>query len=75
MLNIEYLSVITRLQGEDHDTAAPWSAYDALILKTADCDADSQVVNLFLDTMGYNTAVLGRPGHACCTRNTSGSPT
>lgn len=50
--------------GEDPETGVPRSAYDALVLKTTDCDADAQVENLFLDMMGYNTAVLGRPGHA-----------
>jgi len=51
-------------RGGDPETGAPRSAYDALVLKTTDCDADSQVENLVLDMMGYNTAVLGRPGHA-----------
>jgi len=50
--------------GENPETGVPRSAYDALVLKTTDCDADSQVENLLLDMMGYNTAVLGRPGHA-----------
>lgn len=51
-------------RGEDPGTGVPRSAYDALVLKTTDCDADSQVGNMFLDMMGYNTAILGRPGHA-----------
>lgn len=51
-------------RGEDPETGIPRSAYDALVLKTTDCDAESQTESLFLDMMGYNTAVLGRPGHA-----------
>ena len=50
--------------GIDPETGAPQSAYDALVLGVTDCDAYSQVANLFFDIMGYNTAVLGRPGHA-----------
>lgn len=51
-------------RGEDPGTGAPRSAYDALVRKITDCDSDAQVSNLFLDMKGYNTAVLGRPGHA-----------
>ena len=51
-------------RGNELDTGVPRSAYDALVSKITDCDADSQVMSLFLDLKGYNTAVLGRPGHA-----------
>lgn len=51
-------------RGRDPEDGSPSSAYDALVLKVTDCDADAQVENLFFDMMGYNTAVLGHPGHA-----------
>lgn len=60
---VEYAFASTS-RGTDPETGAPRSAYDALVLKTTDCDAESQTESLFLDMMGYNTAVLGRPGHA-----------
>lgn len=50
--------------GTEPGTGAPYSAYDALVRKTMDCDALAQVMNLFFDIMGYNTAILARPGHA-----------
>ncbi|WP_393964390.1 hypothetical protein [Exiguobacterium sp. S22-S28] len=50
--------------GIDPKDGSPNSAYDALFRGVTDCDADSQVMIMVLDMMGYNTAILGRPGHA-----------
>ncbi|HWO97227.1 MAG TPA: S-layer homology domain-containing protein [Bacillus sp. (in: firmicutes)] len=43
---------------------SPESAYDALVRDINDCDSEAQVMAAVLDTMGYNTAILVRPGHA-----------
>ena len=50
--------------GVDPEDGSPSSAYDALFRGVTDCDADSQVLTMLLDMMGYNVAILGRPGHA-----------
>jgi len=41
-----------------------YSAYQALFRKEADCDARAQVDLIVADILGFNSALLGNPGHA-----------
>lgn len=51
-------------RGIDPEDGSPNSAYDALFRGVTDCDADSQVMIMVLDLMGYNVSIVSRPGHA-----------
>lgn len=52
------------LKGVKAESGPPQSAYDALIRKVTDCDSDAQVYSAVFDAMGYNTLIIGGPGHA-----------
>lgn len=45
-------------------TGEPNSAYDILVRKVTDCDADAQLSSALYDILGYNTAVVGVSGHS-----------
>lgn len=48
----------------DPKDGSPSSAYDALVNGLSDCDPIAQVYSAVFDSLGYNTVMLTRPGHA-----------
>ncbi|WP_442598130.1 copper amine oxidase N-terminal domain-containing protein [Neobacillus sp. D3-1R] len=46
------------------DDGKPRSAYDALVGKLTDCDADGNTYSAVFDALGFNTSMLARTGHS-----------
>lgn len=52
------------MSADDPLDGTPFSAYDALVRKLADCDPIAYVYSAVFDSLGYNTVVVAKPGHA-----------
>jgi len=49
---------------QDDPNNDPRSAYDNLFRGISDCDSDAEVYSAVFDAAGYNTMIVGSPGHA-----------
>ncbi|ASA26613.1 hypothetical protein B9T62_35820 [Paenibacillus donghaensis] len=61
---VGYIAAILLKGISNPGDGTPSSAYDALVAKKSDCDADANVSSAVFDSFGYNTAILASKNHA-----------
>lgn len=66
----EAISAILSSGETNPGNGSPSSAYDIIVRKVGDCDADAQLQSVIFDSLGYSTMVVGKSndvsGHAWC---------